>query len=151
MQNNIYNQLIRDKLPSILKAKGSVPHTRVLNDEEYISELEIGLEEYLARYLETGGIDELCDLAEVINAIAQVKGYDKKTFEAKVKERRDKYGAFSKRLYLTSADEAEEDEELANLGQIRDSIDLYAKFESSCDDETCDCHDHKHSKKEHEN
>ena len=145
MDRNIYNQLVRDKVPAILKEKGSVPHTRKISDEEYISELEISLEEYAARYMETGGINELCDIVELVTAIAKFRGLTVAEFERKLKERRAKYGSFDKRVYLTSVEEESEevDEDLKSLGEMRDSIDLYAKFvgESDCD-EHCDCHNH---------
>lgn len=145
MERNVYNQLVRDKVPAILKEKGSVPHTRKITEEEYISELEISLEEYSARYMETGGINELCDIVELVTAIAKFKGLSVAEFEKKLKDRRAKYGSFDKRTYITSVEENDEDqdEDLKALGEMRDSIDLYAQYigEEECD-ERCHCHDH---------
>lgn len=43
----IYNKLVRDNIPNIIKEKGETPITRILNDNEYKKELENKLyEEY---------------------------------------------------------------------------------------------------------
>ena len=36
----IYNKLVRDNIPSIIKKNGGEPYTRILSDEEYKNELE---------------------------------------------------------------------------------------------------------------
>ena len=36
----IYNKLVRDNIPNIIKEKGEEPITRILSDEEYKKELE---------------------------------------------------------------------------------------------------------------
>ena len=35
----IYNKLVRDKIPQIIKASGKSPTTKILNEKEYITEL----------------------------------------------------------------------------------------------------------------
>ena len=170
MEHNVYNQLVKDNVPKILKEKGSKPHTRTLNDHEYISELEISLDEYVARYTETGGMDELADIAELVFAIAKFKGYDQTKFNNLIADRKKKYGGYDKRTYLLNVDEEDEDidAQLKALGEMRPRLDLYATFVNSedeiddalaydhdqcgcgddcdCDDDECGCdhcHDHK--------
>ena len=47
----IYNKLVRDNIPSIIKGNGATPITRILNEEEYKKELEKKLyEEYNEAY-----------------------------------------------------------------------------------------------------
>ena len=43
----IYNKLVRDNIPNIIKEKGEEPITRILSDEEYKKELEKKLNEEL--------------------------------------------------------------------------------------------------------
>lgn len=41
----IYTKLVRDNIPSIIKAKGETPVTKILNDDAYKIELEKKLNE----------------------------------------------------------------------------------------------------------
>lgn len=36
----VYNKLVRDNIPNIIRNNGNEPVTRILNDEEYKIELE---------------------------------------------------------------------------------------------------------------
>lgn len=36
---HIYNKLARDKVPTLIKASGKRPHTRILSEQEYIQAL----------------------------------------------------------------------------------------------------------------
>lgn len=95
-----YNKLVRDKIPEIMVTNGAKPVTRILDDEEYIKELNIKLREELNEYLESNEVEELADLEEVLNAILKYKNISREQFEeirsAKVKKR----GSFDKRIYL---------------------------------------------------
>ena len=42
----IYNKLVRDKIPNIIKEQGETPVVKVLNEIEYKNELEKIYEEY---------------------------------------------------------------------------------------------------------
>ena len=41
----VYNKLVRDKIPEIILKDNELPSTRILNDEEYIQELNKKLQE----------------------------------------------------------------------------------------------------------
>ena len=69
----VFNKLVRDKIPKIIKNNNEEPITRILNDEEYKIELEKKLlEEYNEVLNATGGdyLEELADMLEVIDALA---------------------------------------------------------------------------------
>lgn len=74
----IYNKLIRNKIPQIIKANGKIPTTRILNEDEYIEELCNKTQEELTEYLEATAkehkLEELSDLLELINALAEHEG-----------------------------------------------------------------------------
>ncbi len=72
----IYNKLVRDKIPEIIKSNGEKPITRILTDEEFKAELEKKLnEEYLEVINATGKdrIEELADMVEVIKYLAKLE------------------------------------------------------------------------------
>lgn len=70
-----YNKLIRNKIPQIIKANGKTPTTKILPKDEYIKELCKKTEEELTEYLEATTkeykLEELSDLLELINALAE--------------------------------------------------------------------------------
>ena len=70
----VYNKLVRDKIPEIILKDNELPTTRILDDEEYIKELNRKLQEEVNEYLEAENIEEMVDILEVIRAILEHKG-----------------------------------------------------------------------------
>jgi predicted house-cleaning noncanonical NTP pyrophosphatase (MazG superfamily) len=74
----LYNKLVRDQIPEIIAATGKRYSTRILEDQEYISELKKKsreeLEEYINADSNEAAIEELADLLEVIHSLARVHG-----------------------------------------------------------------------------
>lgn len=71
-----YNKLVRDKIPENIDSKpGSKSKYRILNDNEYLIELNKKVLEEANEFIEDNSIEELGDLMEVINAIMKLKGY----------------------------------------------------------------------------
>lgn len=73
-----YNKLIRNKIPQIIKANGKTPTTIILPEDEYIKEICKKTEEELTEYIEaktkTDKFEELSDLLELINVLAEHEG-----------------------------------------------------------------------------
>ena len=112
-----YNKLVRDKIPeNIEKDIGKTCKYRVLNDEEYLVELNKKVIEEANEFIENNSIEELGDLLEVLNAIMKVKGYKMDDVNTIMKEKQDKRGAFNNKVYLEYVDEqnrnADEEKEL---------------------------------------
>lgn len=102
----IYNKLVRDKIPDIIKAdKGCSCKIRTLEDEEYLEELNIKMQEELKEYLDSGDVEELADLEEVIRAILDVKKVSYEEFEKIRLKKVEKRGAFKDKIFLIEADE----------------------------------------------
>lgn len=95
-----YNKLVRDKIPSIIEKDNKTCKTSILNDEEYLSSLNTKLKEELNEYLESGSVEELADLEEVIRAILDFKNISYEEFEKIRKRKVLNRGAFQKKIFL---------------------------------------------------
>lgn len=97
-----HNKLVRDRIPEIIKASGKSCEVKTLNDQEYIENLNIKLKEELKEYMESGDIEELADLVEVVYAIVKQKGINIEEFEKIRLEKKEQRGGFDDRLFLIS-------------------------------------------------
>ena len=96
-----YNKLVRDKIPKIIESKeGRSCKVKILNNEEYLIELNKKIQEELQEYLESGEIEELADLEEVLRAILDSKGISYEDFEKIRLEKVNKRGAFKNKIFL---------------------------------------------------
>ena len=95
-----YKKLVRDKIPQIIKSNGEKPVTRILDDEEYLKELNIKLREEVKEYLEDGNIEELADIVEVIYGILDAKKVTLEEFENIRRSKVEKRGAFKEKIFL---------------------------------------------------
>lgn len=99
----IYNKLVRDNIPNIIKTKGEEAIIKILDDDEYKTELEKKLNEEYKEVLESSGearVEELADMLEIIRALAKLEG---KTLEEVIDiadEKASKRGAFDKKIFL---------------------------------------------------
>ena len=98
----VYNKLVRDNIPNIIKADGQICKTHILSDAEYITELETKLDEEVAEYHADNTVEELIDILEVIHAIGITKGYTLDDMIAMKNEKAHKKGNFFKKIYLES-------------------------------------------------
>ena len=76
-----------------------------MGDDEYLKELNTKIKEELFEYLESGEIEELADLEEVLRAILDVKKVSYDDFEKIRNSKVQKRGAFKKRIFLESVEE----------------------------------------------
>ncbi len=97
-----FNKLVRDKIPDMIINEGLIPETRILSDEEYISELDRKLDEEIAEYHQDKNLEELADILEVLFSIAEARGYSIEDLMKLKEEKRNKRGGFSKKIYLIS-------------------------------------------------
>jgi len=102
-----FNKLVRDKIPEIIEKNNETCEIRILEDSEYLEELNKKIQEEMKEYLESGEIEELADLEEVLRAILNVKNCSYQEFEKLRKDKVLKRGAFDKKIFLISTDEME--------------------------------------------
>ena len=96
----IFNKLVRDKIPDIILKDHCLPSTRILNDDEYIKELNKKLMEEVNEYLEAENIEEMVDILEVIRAILDAKNVTYEDIEEKRIKKAKKRGAFKEKVFL---------------------------------------------------
>ena len=101
----IYNKLVRDKIPEIIEKNNEMCKIRILEDKEYLAELNKKLQEEVQEYLQSGDVEELADIEEVLRAILDVKGCNYEHFEALRQAKVDKRGAFKEKIFLESTSE----------------------------------------------
>lgn len=66
MGEKIYNKLVRDRTPKIIRSNGDECSIEILDDEEYIKMLDKMLDEEVAEYHADNNIEKLADIMEVI-------------------------------------------------------------------------------------
>lgn len=96
----IYNKLVRDKIPTIINADNRKAVTKILSDEEYLSELNKKLKEEVNEYFEDNNVEELADIVEVIYGILDAKQVKLEEFENIRKAKVHKRGAFKDKIFL---------------------------------------------------
>ncbi len=96
----VYNKLVRDKIPEIITKDNKKAVTKILNDEDYLIELNRKIQEEVKEYLESNNIEELADIVEVIYGILEVKNISIEEFENVRKSKVQKRGAFKEKIFL---------------------------------------------------
>lgn len=92
-------KLVRDKIPEIIKEDGKTPITRILDDEEYLDELDVKLSEEVQKYQADKSIEEMADVLEVLLAICEARGHSIDELIQVRNRKRDKRGAFKEKIY----------------------------------------------------
>ena len=95
-----FDKLVRDGIPQIIEADGAEPTTHVAGDDEYSERLVEKLEEEVAEYRESGEIEELADVLEVVHAIRKDAGADVETLRRERARKADERGRFDEGIVL---------------------------------------------------
>ena len=96
----VYNKLVRDNIPEIIRSKGETPHTTILDDEKYLQELKTKLLEETNEFIESEEIMELADILEVVEYLAKAKGSNLTEIMKLKQQKALKNGAFEKKIFL---------------------------------------------------
>lgn len=101
--DRVYNKLVRDKIPEIIKANNEEPIIRELDINEYKLALETKLKEECQEVLNASGeerINEISDVLEVLRALAKLENATLNDVIAIAGKKKDERGAFEKRIFL---------------------------------------------------
>lgn len=100
MNKIIYNKLVRDKIPAIIKAAGKECEIETLSNDKYLEMIDAKLDEELAEYHKDQNLEELADLLEVIHAATKARGYTIEQLEDLRRKKADERGGFESRAFL---------------------------------------------------
>ncbi len=98
----VYNKLVRDKIPEIIKNNGEEPVIKILVDDEYKNLLNLKLLEEVNEYLVDKNAEELADIYEVFMSILKSQNIDIEEIKNLASKKRDKNGGFEERIFLES-------------------------------------------------
>ncbi|WP_019415995.1 nucleoside triphosphate pyrophosphohydrolase [Paenisporosarcina sp. TG20] len=105
----IYNKLVRDGIPEIIKASNKKYSMKVLEPSDHEVEIKRKLVEELKEYQETStnedAIEELADLLELIYAALPLHGSTMEELEEVRVKKRAKRGGFEKGYYLIEVED----------------------------------------------
>lgn len=99
-----YHKLVRDKIPEIINAQGKTAVTSILPDDAYLLQLHRKLQEEMGEYMENHCAEEICDIIEVLYAIADTMGISPAQLEALRRQKAKERGGFSRRIFLHHVD-----------------------------------------------
>lgn len=111
----IHNKLVRDKIPEeINKMKGRKANYKILNDDEYLQELNKKLFEEAHEFIEEYSVEELADLMEVLSAIMKLRDISLEDVEKARETKNNKKGKFEDKVYLMNVEQEHADEREEN-------------------------------------
>ena len=108
MHKFLQNKLWRDKMPDIVRARGSLVHVASLDDKEYGEQLKIKLAEEVQEVVVASSqreiIEELADVYEVIDALCKLHNISLDDIRIIQAKKRDERGGFYNRMFVTMAE-----------------------------------------------
>ena len=111
----VYNKLVRDKIPEeINKMKGRKANYKILNDDEYLQELNKKLFEEAHEFIEEYSVEELADLMEVLSAIMKLRDISLEDVEKARETKNNEKGKFEDKVYLMNVEQEHADEREEN-------------------------------------
>ena len=96
------SKLVRDRIPEIIRSSGEEPVVRIMDDGEYLVELEKKLDEEVAEYRESRDIEELADILEVVYALCEAQGKTVDDLMRVYNKKHEERGGFGDKIFLIS-------------------------------------------------
>lgn len=101
----VYNKLVRDKIPELIRSGGEELNIRILERQEYFDFLETKLDEEVGEFHRDKNPEELADILEVVYALAASIGCSREELERIYQNKHNDRGGFEKRILLISSGE----------------------------------------------
>lgn len=96
----VYNKLVRDKVPEIIRESGSECEITKATDAQYFKLLRLKLRDEMHEFIETENIEELADIMEVIFSLAKALGYTEEDLIKAREDKRKEKGGFDEGIIL---------------------------------------------------
>lgn len=96
----IYDKLVRNKIPSIIREQGHIPVTDTLSDSDYLKYLNKKLKEEVNEYSKNSSLNALCDIYEVFNTILEANNIEIETIEKMCADKRETNGSYKEKTLL---------------------------------------------------
>ena len=100
----VYNKLVRDNIPHIIKENGQMPITRILEIDEYKKELEKKFYEEYEEVIQASNseerIEELADVLEIIRSLAKIENKTLEDIINMANQKNKKRGSFDDMIFL---------------------------------------------------
>ncbi|WP_202079101.1 nucleoside triphosphate pyrophosphohydrolase [Caldalkalibacillus salinus] len=105
----IYNKLVRDRIPEIIRTQSKKISTQILDSKAYHSELRKKLKEEFDEYLNARSneeaLEELADIQELLRSLAESHGFSIDDLERVREEKANKKGEFKERIFLVEVED----------------------------------------------
>ena len=98
----LYNKLVRDRIPEIIKESGKEYEIEIVNGVEKQEFLEKKLLEEVNEYMEDKNLEELADVMEVLFGLANELGYSEEDLLNKRSEKLQERGGFREGIVLVN-------------------------------------------------
>lgn len=98
----LYNKLVRDRIPEIIKESGKDCEIEIVNGVEKQERLEKKLLEEVNEYMEDKNLEELADVMEVLFGLANELGYSEEDLLNKRNEKLQERGGFKDGIVLVN-------------------------------------------------
>lgn len=96
----VYNKLVRDKIPEIIKNSGKQFDMHIADTTEALKLLEAKLDEEVLEFHQDKNLEELADILEVIFALAKNLGFSEEDLLNKRLTKKEERGGFDKNIIL---------------------------------------------------
>lgn len=100
MAERVYNKLVRDNIPDIITEQGETPVFRTLDNDEYEACLKRKLLEEVNEFTAEVSPDELSDILEVLESIANLHGWTDGEIQKVRRDKAESHGVFRERIFL---------------------------------------------------
>jgi predicted house-cleaning noncanonical NTP pyrophosphatase (MazG superfamily) len=102
LASNMNKKLIRDNIPTIIRDKGEICTIEHVNGSEYLSYLYTKLNEEKNELIADETPEEMADVFEVLEAIAQFKGWNLEEIYRIKSDKKNQKGGFENGVVLVS-------------------------------------------------